>query len=299
MGESSEHSHISWQLKLRQVIFEANTPAGKAFDICLLICISLSVLTVMLESVTDFRQEYGDALRITEWVFTGLFTIEYVLRLLTFGHRRAYAVSFFGVVDLLAILPAYLSLFVGGAQSLAVIRSLRLLRIFRVLKLIQFLGEARMLHAALKASCRKIVVFLGAVMILVLIVGSFMYLVEGSENGFDSIPHGIYWAIVTLTTVGYGDIAPQTVLGRVLASMVMITGYGVIAVPTGIVTSELASLWRQTASTRMCIECAEEGHDLDARFCKHCGSKLADRRQRSASASSYKGQRRREGEREG
>ena len=293
MGEFSEHSHTSWQFKLRQVIFEANTPAGKAFDIGLLICIVLSVLTVMLESVTDYRQEYGDALRITEWVFTGLFTIEYILRLLTFGHRRAYAVSFFGVVDLLAILPTYISLFVGGAQSLAVIRSLRLLRIFRVLKLVQFLGEALMLHAALKASSRKIVVFLGTVMILVLIVGSIMYLIEGSENGFDSIPHSIYWAIVTLTTVGYGDIAPQTVLGRVLASMVMITGYGIIAVPTGIVTSELASLWRQTATTRMCVECAEEGHDPDARFCRHCGSKLADRR------SSYSGQRRTEGAREG
>lgn len=297
MDETPEQSHTSWQLGLREIIFEADTRAGKAFDVGLLICIGLSVLTVMLESVTSFRQEFGDALRITEWFFTGLFTVEYVLRLLTFGHRRGYAVSFFGVVDLLAILPTYLSLFVGGAQSLAVIRSLRLLRIFRVLKLVQFLGEARMLQAALKASSRKIVVFLGAVMTLVLIVGSFMYLIEGAEHGFDSIPHSIYWAIVTLTTVGYGDIAPQTVMGRVLASLVMITGYGIIAVPTGIVTSELASLWRQTASTRVCGECAEEGHDLDAAFCKHCGAALPDRRQQGAGRDRQRRVTRREGER--
>jgi voltage-gated potassium channel len=297
MDKVSEQTPRSWQLRLREIIFEADTRAGKAFDVGLLICIVLSVLTVMLESVTSFHQEYGEALRITEWVFTGLFTIEYVLRLLTFGHRRGYAVSFFGVVDLLAILPTYLSLFVGGAQSLVVIRSLRLLRIFRVLKLVQFLGEARMLQAALKASSRKIVVFLGAVMILVLIVGSFMYLIEGTENGFDSIPISIYWAIVTLTTVGYGDIAPHTVMGRVLASLVMITGYGIIAVPTGIVTSELASLWRATASTRMCGECAEEGHDLDARFCKHCGCALPDRRQPRTVSGPYRGARRREGDR--
>jgi voltage-gated potassium channel len=293
MDEDPKQSRTSWQLKLREIIFEADTPAGKAFNIGLLICIALSVLTVMLESVSAFSQKYGDALRIAEWFFTGLFTIEYALRLLTFGHRRGYAVSFFGVVDLLAILPTYLSLFVGGTQSLVVIRSLRLLRIFRVLKLVQFLGEARMLQAALKASSRKIIVFLGAVLTLVLIVGSFMYLIEGAENGFDSIPHSIYWAIVTLTTVGYGDIAPHTVLGRILASLVMITGYGIIAVPTGIVTSELASLWRQTASTRMCGECAEEGHDLDAHFCKHCGAKLPERRQRSAGSGQYRGPRRR------
>jgi len=256
------------------VIFEADTPAGKAFDVALLVTIVASVLTVLLESVASIRAGYGPLLRGLEWIFTLLFTVEYVLRLLCVGQPLRYARSFFGLVDLLAIVPTYLSVFFAGAQSLIVIRALRLLRIFRVLKLAHFVGEARMLQAAIHASLRKITVFLGAVLTIVLIVGALMYLVEGEASGFSSIPQGIYWAIVTLTTVGYGDIAPQTVPGRVLASVVMILGYGIIAVPTGIVTVELAHARRGDVSTQACPQCGAEGHDLDARHCKYCGARL-------------------------
>jgi voltage-gated potassium channel len=259
---------------MHEVIFEADTPAGKAFDVALLVTIVASVLTVLLESVASIRAGYGPLLRGLEWAFTLLFTVEYGLRLLCVGQPLRYALSFFGLVDLLAIVPTYLSVFFAGAQSLIVIRALRLLRIFRVLKLAHFVGEARMLQAAIHASLRKITVFLGAVLTIVLIVGALMYLVEGEASGFSSIPQGIYWAIVTLTTVGYGDIAPQTVPGRVLASVVMILGYGIIAVPTGIVTVELAHAQRAEVSTQACPQCGAGGHDLDARHCKYCGSRL-------------------------
>jgi voltage-gated potassium channel len=260
--------------RLHEIIFEAETPAGKAFDVALLVAIVASVVTVILESVTSIRAQYGPILRGMEWTFTILFTVEYVLRLLTVGRPMKYATSFFGIVDLLAVVPTYLSIFFAGAQSLIVIRALRLLRIFRVLKLAQFVGEARMLRAALFASLRKIIVFLGTVVTIVLIVGSLMYLVEGEGSGFTSIPQGMYWAIVTLTTVGYGDIAPQTVTGKVLASVVMILGYGIIAVPTGIVTVELAQARRAPISTEACPDCGRGGHDADAEFCKHCGTHL-------------------------
>lgn len=262
--------------KLHEVIFEADTPAGRTFDVILLVLILLSVVAVCLESVAPIRQEHGTALRALEWILTGLFTIEYVLRLYCVRRPSRYAGSFFGVVDLLAIVPTYLSVVVPGSQSLVVIRALRLLRVFRVLKLAHFLGEARMLHAAIRASVRKIVVFLGAVLTLVLIVGSLMYLIEGPENGFTSIPRSIYWAIVTMTTVGYGDIAPQTVPGQILASAVMIMGYGIIAVPTGIVTVELAghSGDRRQVSTQACPVCGGEDHAWDAKHCKHCGARL-------------------------
>ena len=258
---------------LHEIIFEAETPAGKAFDVALLILIVLSVVAVMLESVASIQANYGQYLRIFEWVVTILFTIEYILRLYCVGNPLAYARSFFGIVDLLAILPTYLSLFLPGAQSLIVIRGLRLLRVFRVLKLVHFVGEAQMLRAAMRASARKIIVFLGVVLTAVVIVGSAMYLIEGEDSGFSNIPESIYWCIVTMTTVGYGDIAPQTPLGKLLASAVMIMGYGIIAVPTGIVTVEVAAASRQI-STRACPECGAEGHDRDAEFCKHCGSSL-------------------------
>jgi voltage-gated potassium channel len=262
-----------WRARLHEVIFEADTPLGRAFDVTLLVCIALSVVAVLLESVASIRARWGAPLRFVEWTLTILFSIEYLLRLLSVGRPLRYARSFFGIVDLLAIAPTYLSLIVSGTQSLLVIRALRLLRVFRILKLRQFVGEARQLEAALIASLRKIIVFLGAVATLILIVGALMYLIEGEDNGFTSIPESIYWAVVTLTTVGYGDIAPQTVLGKALASVVMIMGYGIIAVPTGIVTVELAGV-RRPFSNQACRECAADGHDADARFCKYCSAPL-------------------------
>jgi len=270
----ADRTMAPWRLRLHEIIFEADTPGGKAFDLALLLAILLSVTAVVLESVAGIRALYGPQLRAIEWFFTALFTIEYILRLLCVGRPVRYAFSFFGVVDFLAIVPTYLSVLIAGAQSLIVIRALRLLRVFRVMKLVHFVGEARMLGAALRASVRKIVVFLGTVLTLILIIGALMYLIEGEEHGFTNIPESIYWAIVTMTTVGYGDIAPATVLGRMLASIVMITGYGIIAVPTGIFTVEIASARRKSISTQVCPQCAGEGHDRDATFCKFCGARL-------------------------
>ena len=269
-----ESAARQWRRNLHEIIFEAETPGGKAFDIALLLAILLSVTAVLLESVAGIRAGYGAELRAVEWFFTALFTVEYVLRLICVGRPMRYALSFFGIVDFLAIVPTYLSVLLPGAQSLIVIRALRLLRVFRVMKLVHFVGEARMLRAALHASRRKIVVFLGTVLTLVLIIGALMYLIEGERHGFTNIPQSIYWTIVTMTTVGYGDIAPVTVLGRVLASVVMILGYGIIAVPTGIVTVEMASVRRQPISTRSCGQCMAEGHDSDAVHCKYCGAIL-------------------------
>lgn len=263
-----------WRERLHEVIFEADTPGGKAFDVALLAAILLSVGAVLLESVAPIRAVWGRELRAVEWAFTLLFTVEYALRLMSVRRPAHYAGSFFGIVDLLAIVPTYLSLVIAGSQSLLVIRALRLLRVFRVLKLAHFLVEARQLRAAMRASSRKIIVFLGTVLTLVLIVGALMYLIEGEESGFSSIPRSIYWAIVTMTTVGYGDIAPQTFLGQLLASAVMIIGYGIIAVPTGIVTVELAAAARRTVTTQACPSCGAQGHDSDARFCKLCGERL-------------------------
>jgi voltage-gated potassium channel len=237
-------------------------------------CILASVLAVLLESVPSIRARYAWPLRAAEWTFTLLFTVEYVLRLISVGRPLRYAVSFFGVVDLLAIVPTYLSVILPGAQTLLVIRALRLLRVFRVLKLARFVDEARVLGRALRASRHKITVFLGTVLTIVLIVGTLMYLIEGEANGFDSIPRSIYWAIVTLTTVGYGDIAPTTVLGQLLASVVMILGYSIIAVPTGIFTVELSKASPRPISTQACTQCSAEGHDPDARHCKFCGARL-------------------------
>lgn len=259
---------------LHEVIFEADTPVGKAFDVGLIVTILASVAAVMLESTATFRQEYGDLLRYAEWVFTILFTIEYLLRLWTVGKPLSYATSFFGIVDLLAVIPTYLSVIIPGAQYFLVVRLLRVLRVFRVLKLAQYLIEAHELRQALRASRRKITVFFVAVLTLNVILGSLMYLVEGAPNGFTSIPRSVYWSIVTLTTVGYGDISPQTNLGQALASLIMIIGYAIIAVPTGIVTAELSRSARREVSTQVCPQCAAEGHDPDAVFCKHCGAHL-------------------------
>lgn len=263
-----------WRARGHEVIFEADTPAGKLFDVVLILTILISVVVVSLESVPEIQIRYGSELRTAEWVITVLFTIEYILRLMCVGRPLAYATSFFGVIDLLAILPTYISVLVPGAQALTVVRVLRLLRIFRVLKLVQYVSEARSLNKALRASWKKIFVFLFAVLMVVVIVGSLMYLIEGPANGFDSIPRSIYWAVVTLTTVGYGDIAPGTPLGQFLSMCVMILGYGIIAVPTGIVTSELVRNDHVTISTQSCPSCSAEGHDADARHCKYCGSDL-------------------------
>lgn len=263
--------------RLHEIIFEADTPAGKAFDVVLLVAIVLSVATVALESVAPIRSRFGAELRAAEWFFTGLFTLEYVLRMVAVSKPLRYARSFFGLVDLLALLPTYLSMLLPGAQSLLVVRVIRLLRIFRVLKLASFLGQADILLTALRASRQKIIVFLGGVGSTVVIMGSVMYLVEGGENGFDSIPRGMYWAVVTMTTVGFGDITPKTVLGQFIASLLMIAGYGILAVPTGIVSVELAAAARKHVDTQACPGCGSYGHDPDATYCKHCGTALGAR----------------------
>lgn len=260
--------------RLHEIIFEADTPAGKAFDIVLIVSIVLSVLAVVLESVSRIEAMYGNVLRTVEWFFTILFTVEYVSRLFCITRPLRYATSFFGIIDLLAIVPTYLSLLVPGSHYLLVIRTLRVLRVFRVLKLVQYLHEAQTLSRALVASRRKIVVFLFTVLIMVIIIGALMYMIEGEKHGFTSIPRSIYWAIVTLTTVGYGDIAPRTPVGQILAAIVMILGYGIIAVPTGIVSVEMARVQQQDVSTQACPACAAEGHDTDAIYCKYCGSSL-------------------------
>ena len=268
--------HAAWREKLRVVIFEADTRAGKAFDVSLLIAIVLSVTAVMLDSVAAVRDSHGQLLDFAEWAFTLLFTVEYLLRLIAVPRASHYARSFFGIVDLLAILPTYLSLLLPGAESLLVIRALRLLRIFRVFKLGQFLGEASVLQSALASSRHKITIFLGTILILVTILGAAMYLIEGEEHGFGSIPTAVYWSIVTMTTVGYGDLAPQTVAGKALASVVMILGYSIIAVPTGIVTAEIveSAAAAKRVTTRCCPSCMSEGHDAAARYCKDCGAAL-------------------------
>ena len=228
----------------------------------------------MLDSVQSMNAAYGNVLYVAEWLFTLVFTVEYILRLVCVGRPARYAVSFFGLIDLFSIVPTYISLLLPGAQYFLVLRLLRVLRIFRVLKLVHYLGEAGILLSALRASRAKIVVFLFAVLTLVVILGSLMYLVEGEENGYTSIPRSVYWAIVTLTTVGYGDITPRTSLGQALASVIMIIGYGIIAIPTGIVTAELTRAEHRPISGQACPQCSEEGHDTDAVFCKHCGAQL-------------------------
>jgi voltage-gated potassium channel len=263
-----------WRMVLHEVIFEADTAAGKGFDILLIISILVSVAAVMLDSIGAIQADYGRFLYGIEWFFTMLFTVEYVLRLLSVGRSMKYAVSFYGVVDLMAIIPTYISLLLPGSQYFLVLRVLRILRIFRILKLVPYLGEAQLLVSALRASSRKIIVFLYTVLTLVVIFGALMYIVEGGENGFTSIPRSIYWAIVTMTTVGYGDIAPQTGIGQALASMVMILGYGIIAVPTGIVTVEMSHAFKGKVSTQTCPACSAEGHDADATHCKFCGAAL-------------------------
>lgn len=262
------------QTKLYIIIFESDTRAGRLFDLVLLLAIFLSIIVVSLETIRSLRAEYGFYFRIIEWALTIIFTLEYFLRIYSAKDSRQYLFSFFGIVDFLSILPTYLSLSVSGAQTLIVIRSLRLLRVFRILKLTQFVGEATLLKTALWASRRKIAVFIGSVVSLAIILGAIMYLVEGEQNGFTSIPIGIYWTVVTMTTVGYGDIAPQTPLGQAIAVFVMILGYGIIAVPTGIVTIELSQAYQDISTRKECTRCFAKGHHLNAQFCWSCGGRM-------------------------
>ena len=263
-----------WRINLYEIIFEADTPTGKLFDVLLIWAILLSVTVVFLESISVLKADYGDWFNLLEWVFTILFTIEYVLRIIGVRKPTRYIFSFYGVVDFLAIAPTYLSLLITGSQYLLVIRILRLLRVFRVFKLSHLVKQSDVLVNAMKASRAKIAVFLFTVVTLVVIIGALMYVIEGPENGFTSIPVSMYWAIVTLTTVGYGDISPQSPVGQLLASMVMIMGYGIIAVPTGIVSVEIATATKKQITTQVCPSCLSAGHDNDAAHCKFCGAKL-------------------------
>ena len=275
MNLEKEYPAGRWRSRLHEIVFESDTRAGKAFDVSVIVQILLSLLAVVLESVQSVREQFGATLWAAEWVFTILFTIEYVARLLAVRRPLRYALSFFGIVDLLALLPSYVSLLLPTGRYLLVVRVLRLFRIFRVLKLGKFLSEGAILSQALRASRHKIFVFLSTVLTLVVLIGAVMYVVEGEANGFTSIPTSMYWAIVTLTTVGYGDVAPQTALGKFLASLVMIIGYGIIAVPTGIVTSELAQASRDASlKEHACPACGAFGHFHDAVFCRKCGGPL-------------------------
>jgi voltage-gated potassium channel len=267
-------SEYSLKERLHIVIFEADTPAGKLFDVLLFVAIITSVALTMLQSVNPIRASHGTLLFALNTGFTGLFTIEYGLRLWCAKKTMHYARSFFGVVDLLAVLPFYVGLLIPGTRFLDVVKVLRMLRIFRVLKMTQYVGDADLLMNALVSSRRKIGIFLVAVMTIVVILGSLMYVIEGEGNGFTSIPRSVYWAIVTLTTVGYGDVLPQTPIGQALAAMIMIIGYSIIAVPTGIITAELGLSAAQQKNARACTACGHAEHDADALHCKQCGTRL-------------------------
>lgn len=270
-----EGESTSWRNRLHNTIYESNTTAGKVFDITLLVLIMASIIIIMLDSVPAYKHRYGHIFDILEWSFTAIFTLEYILRLVSIKMPWRYITSFLGIIDLLAIIPSYLSIFFAGAQSLLVLRALRLLRVFRIFKLTHFLTEMQFLNMAIRSSLKKISIFMLVVLTLVIILGSVMYLVEGEKNGFKSIPDSVYWAIVTITTVGYGDISPVTPLGKFIASIMMFIGYGIIAVPTGIVTTEMAVAARaRKPGHESCPGCGKEGHERDAEYCKYCGSKL-------------------------
>jgi len=270
---TTESKNKNWQEKIHQIIYEADTQSGKLFDIVLLWAILASIVLVMLESVRDLDAKYHTFFNISEWFITILFTIEYILRIISVKQPKKYIFSFYGIIDLLSTIPKYLSLIFGGAHALVALRALRLLRVFRILKLVRFIGATDNLKKALKASKYKIFVFISAVVVICVIIGTVMYLIEGDESGFTNIPKGIYWAIVTLTTVGYGDIAPQSGLGQFIASLVMILGYGIIAIPTGIVTAEFTKQ-KISTNTQACPNCSAEKHKDNAKYCYKCGGKL-------------------------
>lgn len=263
-----------WRERWFEIIFGHHTPAGQLFDVLLIVAIVASVTVAMLDTIGTLHARYGTVFYAVEWGFTLAFTVEYVMRLMVVARPARYARSFFGVIDLLAILPTYLSLLLAGSQYLLVIRVLRILRVFRILKLVQYVDEARVLVSAMQRSWRKILVFLIAIVTIVTIFGALMYLIEGPDNGFTSIPTSMYWAIVTVATVGFGDISPGTPFGRFVASLLMLIGYGILAVPTGIYTAELATSLRQSRDARRCPGCGLRGHEPDARHCRGCGASL-------------------------
>ncbi|MCL6417789.1 ion transporter [Aestuariirhabdus sp. Z084] len=265
---------LSVKERLYSIIFGTETQAGRRFDLFLIVLIALSILVAMLDSVESIASQYHRHFFLLEWFFTLLFTLEYAVRLYCSPKPGSYARSFFGIVDLLAILPSYLALIFSGSTFLVIIRLLRVLRIFRILKLMRYLRDANVLWRSMMSSRRKIFVFFCSVLVLATIFGSLMYVVEGPEQGFTSIPKSIYWAIVTITTVGYGDITPHTIMGQMLAALVMVTGYSIIAVPTGIITAELADELRRDRSKKYCANCTRSGHDNDAEHCKFCGAEL-------------------------
>ncbi|MDA9026163.1 ion transporter [Flavobacteriaceae bacterium] len=274
---SKEYKLKNWKEKVHEVIYEADTPAGKLFDVILLLVILLSILLVMLESIESIGTKYAYILDVAEWVITILFSIEYLARIISVKKPKTYIFSFYGIIDLLSTIPKYISLFVLGTHSLVALRALRLLRVFRILKLTRFIGESANFGKALKRSRAKIAVFITFVIVLCIILGTVMYLVESNEgSGFTSIPRSVYWAIVTLTTVGYGDIAPITALGQFIASLIMILGYGIIAIPTGIVTSEMSKSEKELIpnNTQNCANCNEDYHQDNAEFCHKCGNKI-------------------------
>lgn len=272
----------SWRKKLYEIIYEADTPAGKAFDVILLILILVSIMLVMLESVAPINNKYHDYFIFGEWIITIFFSIEYILRIICIKRPTVYIFSFYGIIDLLSTIPLYLSLFFVNTNALLAIRALRLLRVFRILKITRYIGESNKLTKALKDSRPKILVFLFAVLIICVIAGTLMYLVEGPEHGFKNIPISVYWSIVTLTTVGFGDIAPVTPVGQFIAALIMIMGYGIIAVPTGIVTSEMSKNKFEDpnspnyvhTNTQVCHNCGANKHQDDAKYCHKCASKL-------------------------
>jgi len=277
----TELAKHTWKSKIHEVIYEADTPAGKIFDVILLIIILLSVVLVMLESVAGMQIKYGDYFYISEWIITIFFTIEYILRVISIKKASAYVFSFYGLIDFISTIPLYLSFFIVGTNALLTIRALRLLRVFRILKITRYIGEGNKLTKALKDSRPKILVFLFAVMILSVIAGTLMYIVEGPEHGFNSIPVSVYWCIVTLTTVGFGDIAPVTALGQFIAMIIMVLGYGIIAVPTGIVSAEMAKKepgalpeHKLHINTQVCHNCGARKHQDSAKYCHNCGNSL-------------------------
>lgn len=274
-----EKNRLNWRDRLHQIIYGTDTPEGRLFDLALLVLIVYSVIIVMLESVPEFDQKHHRFLNASEWVVTILFTIEYILRIICIRKPSKYIFSFFGIVDLLSTIPKYLAHFVFGSQYLSAFRALRLLRVFRILKLVRFVGESNNLMRAIRASRTKIFVFVFFVMVISILLGTIMYLVEGPVHGFKSIPHSVYWTIVTLTTVGYGDISPGTPLGQFIATLIMIIGYGIIAVPTGIVSAEYSSARKRKKpkdDIHSCQDCGTEFYSSDDRFCRKCGKNLTD-----------------------
>tara|TARA_R110000822_G_scaffold159476_31_gene299681 strand:- start:11637 stop:12482 length:846 start_codon:yes stop_codon:yes gene_type:complete len=265
--------------ELYRIIFGTDTPAGQRFDMFLIYAILISVFAVIFSTVESLVSTYSSSFFLIEWIFTGLFTVEYILRIFCSPNRRKYLFSFYGIVDLVSIVPSYLALVVAGAHYLLIIRLVRVLRIFRVLKLVRYLSEADVLIRSIKQARRKIFLFFTVVLVLSTLFGCLMYVVEGPGNGFTSIPKSIYWTIVTITTVGYGDITPHTVMGQIISTLAMLTGYSILAIPTGIITAELANEMQRNKSVYPCPNCVKAGHDMDADHCKWCGADLGDMRE--------------------